>query len=483
MDEIYLNRYFVFPRGFFSLVAVLTLGMAGFTLTQTFLSLYLSEIFNFNGTEVDLTCAAFVMVLYTFPIIGGWLAQKWLGYVFACIVGLCLVIGGLFSLCFENLMHLYFGLALFAIGNALAVACLYVILSQVLTQARHKRIAGFTIAYTAMNAGALCAITLSNWVLHHWSYQSLFLLSLILFISAAFMLLLSLRCIETAHPHINIKFSAIRRLTGLIMILFVIPLTMLLLHHPQYQQLLVLVSALIAAIVLSYAWGQATTQQRYKLRMFLVITLFATSFWALHALEPTAINQFISHNTNHSVSHFAFSISDFFTLNPLIITVLGVLFSLQWLSLNKRQSLPSLPYKFAAGIACMSVAFLLLAASTYFPSERGTINSLWVVVSYIMLCAAELLISPIGIAMVGALVPYEQEGSMMGIWLLSNGVGCFFGQQLSQLLAIPSSNPLIANNLYSYRFCEFGLVSLFLASILALCTPRLTETGITLKGK
>ena len=106
MGKSQVTSLFGFPRGFLPLTLVLTFGMAAFALVQSLVTLYCSEIFNFTDQQAYLTTIAFVTIIFTVPVIGGYLAQRLLGYVFTTIISLCLAVGGLFSLCFRSLIHL-----------------------------------------------------------------------------------------------------------------------------------------------------------------------------------------------------------------------------------------------------------------------------------------------------------------------------------------------------------------------------------------
>lgn len=484
MDEINSSKFIAFPRGFIPLTLVLALGMAGFILVQGILSLYCAEVFGLSDQQAHLTSITFVTIIFTVPILGGFIAEKLLGYVTAAILSLFLAIAGLFNLCFQSLIHLYLGLALFSIGNSIAIACIYVILGRRLNECPHKRIAGFTIVYTCMNVGALVAMLSCTWMIRNWGYQSIFMSSTILFIAAAFIFLLNIRSITPA-PLATQSYDLFHRLTGITIIFFTIPAIMLLLHHPNYDWLLLTLASIIAAVTILHCWMRYNSHQRRQLQTFLVVSLFAVFFWMLYALEPTVLTLFVERNVDRNLGALSIPSSDFFSFNPLFIVVVGCAFSMLWLSLSKRQRKPSIPYKFALGIGCVGGAYLLLSASTYFSDQNGLIGIEWIIVSYILLSAAELLISPIGIAMVGMLTSPQDEGSMMGVWLFSSGLGSTVEILLTHITALPdqSTNPLITDNFYSFRFCEFGLIGLFLAVVLSLCAPRLLKQTAPIRNQ
>jgi POT family proton-dependent oligopeptide transporter len=466
---------FAFPRGFLPLTLVLTLGMAGFALVQGLLTLYCGEVLNLTDQQAYLLNSVFITLIFSLPLLGGYISEKWLGYVFSTIFCLIIAIAGLYSLCFQSVSHFYIGLALFTVGNSIAVACLYVILGRLLRPTPEKRIAGFTIAYTCMNIGALLSLIFSGSIIRDWGYQSAFLISTILLLSAIFTLFLNLRYITPKESQSGQKYNSKQRLLGMGCIIVLVPIVMVLLRLKEHSDIILVAIAVFACVMIFLIWRSCSTRQRRRLTTFLVVTAFGVSFWALYALEPSVLTLFVERNVNREFGGFSIPSSDFFSLNPLFIIILGIVFSLVWLSLPRQNRTPSLPYLFAIGISLVGGAYLLLSASTYFTNESGLISVGWIIVCYVLLSAAELFISPVGLSMVGTLAPENHEGTLMGVWLLSNGFGGSLSWYLSEATISPkqTTNPLITNGLYGYRFCEFGLIALLLAVILALLAPRI----------
>jgi POT family proton-dependent oligopeptide transporter len=421
--------------------------------------------------------SAFLTVFFSIPIIGGYLSGRFLGYAFSTIICLILAIGGLYSLCFQSPGHFYAGLAMFAIGNSIAVSCLYIMLGRLLPEGKQKRIAGFTIAYTTMNGGALVSLLLSGTIIRNWGYQSAFLLSAILLLFATFTLILNLKNITPDSAQYNTTYQTKQRIFGVFCILALIPIVMALLKSAQHNAMVLSFIAAVALVLIIQIWRSASVEQRGRLKTFFIVTAFAAFFWALYSLEPSVLTLFVERNVDREIWGFSIPSSDFYSLNPLFIIILGTLFSLMWLSLGRAKQIPSLPYIFAVGIGLVGIAYLLLSASTYFANESGLINMGWIMLSYVMLSASELFISPIGLSMIGPLSENKNEGVLMGVWLLSNGIGSSLSGYLSEttISSKQTINPLITNALYGYRFCEFGLIALLLGAILALLAPRLIK--------
>ena len=449
--------------------------MAGFALIQGLLTLYCTQVLELSDKQTYLINAAFIAAIFTVPIFGSYITVNFLGYLSSTIFSLLLSTIGLYILCFQGLSCFYLGLACFMMGNTIALINLYVLIGRLLEQTPKKRAGGFTIAYTCVNIGAFASLMLSGFITKQWGYQASFLLSAILFLISLLTLLMNLRSYAFINQLPSEKHHTIyKQLAGLLLLILLSICVAFFLDDMQYNPKTLWLVGIIALILICRIWQQTPQSEQKKLRTLVIITAFSLFFWSLYALEPSLLMLFIKRNVNRSIDGFMIPAAEFYSLNPLFIILLGGIFSMVWLKFDKHRFMP-LPYKFATGIALAGVAFLLLASSTYFADDNGLINMAWVVAAYALLSAAELFISPIGLSMIGNLSPKQHEGILMGIWFLSNGIGCSFSAYLSDITIAPHhmTNPLMTNTLYGYRFCEFGLMGLFLAMILALLAPKL----------
>ena len=88
----------------------------------------------------------------------------------------------------------------------------------------------------------------------------------------------------------------------------------------------------------------------------------------------------------------------------------------------------------------------------------------------------ELLISPIGYAMIGRLAPRQYQGSMMGAWMLVTGVASLFSGDFSSMVPDPGQgSPLVTNAGYASLFASLGWGSVAVGVALGLLIPFLTR--------
>ncbi|HNM41504.1 MAG TPA: hypothetical protein PKI72_14715, partial [Giesbergeria sp.] len=104
----------------------------------------------------------------------------------------------------------------------------------------------------------------------------------------------------------------------------------------------------------------------------------------------------------------------------------------------------------------------------------GRVDFFWLFLSYVLQALGELLISPIGYAMVGKLIPRQHQGLMMGSWMLVTGLASLFAADFSGMVAQPvDGQPATSNPAYQLLFLQLGLGALATAGLLALLVPWL----------
>ena len=111
-------------------------------------------------------------LLYLTPILGGILADKWLGYRWAVVVGCILMTAGHASMAIETEFSLYAGLALIVIGTGFFKPNITSIISEMYKDLPEKKDGAYTIFYMGVNAGAFLGMLLCGYLAEKlgWSY-------------------------------------------------------------------------------------------------------------------------------------------------------------------------------------------------------------------------------------------------------------------------------------------------------------------------
>jgi POT family proton-dependent oligopeptide transporter len=107
-------------------------------------------------------------------------------------------------------------------------------------------------------------------------------------------------------------------------------------------------------------------------------------------------------------------------------------------------------------------------------ATEGLVSSWWLVISYLLQTIGELLISPVGLAMITVLTPKRLVGMMMGVWFFAQAASFAIGGSMANLAAMPDNvDKMTSLGIYNHAFLIFGLISLGLAVVSALLIPFL----------
>jgi len=114
----------------------------------------------------------YTSMVYLTPILGGFLADKYLGYKKAVVIGALLMTLGHASMAFETEPTLYIGLLCLILGNGFFKPNMTSILSHMYVNHPEKKDSAYTLFYMGVNAGAFLGIMLCGYLgeMVGWSY-------------------------------------------------------------------------------------------------------------------------------------------------------------------------------------------------------------------------------------------------------------------------------------------------------------------------
>ena len=147
---------------------------------RALLVFYLTQHFLFSDRKAYLIYGAYTALNYVTPLIGGVLADRYLGSVKAVTFGAILLVLGHFGMAFEGpeslrqgdevirnplyLNFFYLSLALIITGVGFLKANISTIVGALYEQDDPRRDSGFTIFYMGINLGAFSAALLCGWL-------------------------------------------------------------------------------------------------------------------------------------------------------------------------------------------------------------------------------------------------------------------------------------------------------------------------------
>jgi POT family proton-dependent oligopeptide transporter len=145
-------------------------------------------------------------------------------------------------------------------------------------------------------------------------------------------------------------------------------------------------------------------------------------------------------------------------INPAWILLLTFPLLWFWGMLDRRGREPSTPAKMAIGMGLTGCAYFVMALAGKAGGDTGRVSPWWLIGAYAVLTLGELMLSPMGLALVSKVAPVRFRGLMMGGWSLSTAIG-------NKLTGV---GVLWDDMLHSSFFAMLGALSIVMAIVLAL---------------
>ena len=458
---------------------------------RVLLTLYLVKSLMKGDADAALIYGAYTGLVYAAPILGGKLADKYLGYRNAVLLGAVLMAIGEFLILGGSEHFLLFGMGALIVGNGYFKANISTIVGKLYEDGDPRRDSGFTIFYIGINIGALLATTVIAYVGETYGFKYGFGLAGIGMLLGLF-IFWGGRKNYAAAEGLGITEEGKQKVFGglnkahvvSILSLLIVPAAYFLIQHNSLMDYILVGLFILISVVLIKAGISSDAKENVKIwkdRMIalLIFMLINIAFWACFEQAGTSLTLFADRNVDRSVFGWEMpaSMTQFF--NPFFIIVFGSIFSVMWVKLAKMGKNPSIPMKFAFGILQLAIGFLVTNIGLQFVNEAYQVPLLTLVVLYLLHTTGELFLSPIGLSMVTKLSPKNIAGTAMGAWFLSFAIANYVGGKIASLTGGHAGGEALtaAEGLEKYTsvFFTIGLVLICISIIIMLFNKPLKK--------
>ena len=190
---------------------------------------------------------------------------------------------------------------------------------------------------------------------------------------------------------------------------------------------------------------------------YLILTIGSLMFWSLYQMAPSGLKLFAVNNVDLMVGPVKIQPQWIQNINTVCIVLGGPMLASLFTRMRARGWRIDIPKQFAASLLLMAVAFLILPLGIKLAGAEGKSAFVWLFLSYVLQSIGELLIMPIGYAMIGKLAPKQYQGVMMGSWMLVTGLASLFAGDFSGMIPEPTGTTAVATNAgYAKLFAELG---------------------------
>ena len=447
------------PRGLFVLFFAEMWERFSYYGMRALLIFYLTKHFLFGDAAAAGIVTTYGSLVYLTPVLGGLIADRYLGARRAVIFGAILLCFGHLGMAIEgapahataqgvvradwSLQVLYLSLALIITGVGFLKANISTMVGQLYGPNDARRDGGFTLFYMGINLGAFIAALVCGYLgeTYGWSYG--FGLAGVGMLAGLFTFIRGQAALGSAGEPPDLALLKARLSIGLGMglsrqgIVYVGGLLAVVVAWQLIQQramvgtmLQVTAVGAVAGIVL-FSFLRCAPVERDRMLLLLVLTAISVVFWALFEQAGTSLNLFTDRNVDREMFGTTVAASQFQSVNPAFIILLAPLFSRLWPWLAARGYEPSTPAKFGLAVVQVGLGFLALVYGATRADAAHHVGVFWLVLAYFLHTTGELCLSPVGLSAVSRLSVPRAVGLMMGVWFLASA----FAQNVAGIIA------------------------------------------------
>lgn len=473
------NLFSRFPQGIGTLFFVQIFSTLSYSVLYSTLVLYMTHRLGFSKLEANTITGFFIAFNYGLHFLGGFFGGRLISNRLLFSIGMMMLIVACTLLSIPSKTMLYIGLAIFLTGSGLNVTCLNCMVTQLFEPTDTRRETAFFWIYSGMNVGFFTGFSISGIFEQTGNYHLLFMLSGLGNLMALFLVVFNWHLLKdkgTTLSKLAKEPKRKRQILGVSLVLCMVPCLLFLLNYAQFANGIILTLGLIMiAVLIALALTQPYRYQTKKMFAFVMLMMASLVFWSLYQIAPMGLTLFIKYNVDTHLFGYVLSPQWIQNVNTVVIVLGGPIISMAYTKLRAKGVSINIPLQFACALAFIGLAFIILPMGIAHADQQGLTGINWILSCYFLQSIGELLLSPVGYAMIGQLAPANLQGLMMGAWMMMTGVAATASHHFSNMMigSTVSNDALVTNDGFSQVFSLLGWIALAAACILFLLMPML----------
>ena len=368
------------PKGLYLLFFVEMWERFSFYGMRALIVLYMVQSLLYSTQQAGNIYGLYTGLVYLTPLIGGYLADRYLGQRKCIATGAFLMICGLFLLAFGSKTLFLPSLFLMIIANGFFKSNISSVLGLLYGDDNERKDSAFTIFYMGINLGAFFSPLVCGTLAVKFGFEYGF------------------------------AAAGVGMLIGLTL-------------YKIFEHKLLGENGLYP-VTKSNNFDVVEPEKENKSQFvsLIALMLFTIPFWICFEQAGSSLTLFAEYSTNRMFLGYEIPTEYFQSLNPLFIITLAPIISVLWGALRTKSKEPTSVEKFAIALFLISIAYVILAYAGHL-SLTTLVSPLWLVVGYFIMTVAELCLSPIGLSLVSKLAPRKFLSLTMGCWFLTSFLG------------------------------------------------------------
>ncbi|WP_290845073.1 peptide MFS transporter [Flavobacterium sp.] len=448
---------------------------------RTLLTLFIVNALLMSKEESSLIYGGFLGLCYLTPMLGGFIADRYLGNRY------CIILGG--SLMAIGQLLLFFSASVFSTNIELAKTLLYVALGVIIfgngffkpnissmvgslypKQEKNKLDTAFTIFYMGINIGAFLGQFICPFLgdvtdadgnrdifAFKWGFMAASAAMVVgtltfWFLKDKYVVNPEGRPIgglpsKNSHDDYEEGEATSAQFTGKSLGLAVVAFILLALAFHFFVGQNVIYSIIygsgltLAGLILSDK--SLTKIETDRILVIYIVSFFVIFFWAAFEQAGSSLTFIADNQTDRNFLGWDMPPSMVQIFNGIFVVMFAVPFSALWDRLRASGKEPISPFKQAIGLLLIAVSYFIIAHNVKDLGNSGLLAIKWLILLYLIQTFGELCLSPIGLSLVGKLAPRRFASLLFGVFFLSNASGYALAGTLGSILP-PTSEQFVA---------------------------------------
>lgn len=374
LDE---QTWFGHPRGLTILFLTEMWEKFSFYGMRALLVYYMTKSLLISPAGASLVYGLYTAIVYLTPILGGQIADRWLGKRRAVVIGGSIMAAGHFLMIFEPLF--YPALAVIALGNGLFLPSLPSQIRSLYSPDDPRRGSAYNVYYMGVNLGAFLAPLVCGFLGEtfgwHWGFGA-----------AGAGMLLGLLVYVLGRRHLPDEEPA------------VVAAQSVAAEEPDLRRLFLLLGGVaLAVVVFRIAYEQTGN---------------TLALWIESSVDRQVVGGWM------------IPMTWFQALNPLLVLLLTPLVVARMTRAAQGRGAVDALATMSLGAALVATSFLLLVfVQQAAEVSHAPVSWIWLLAFFLLLTIGELHILPVGLGLFGRLAPARLAATMVAAWFLAAFAG------------------------------------------------------------
>jgi len=370
------------PRGLYVLAAAEMWERFSFYTMLALFTLYLQdhgEGFGWTAAQATTLRANYLLFVFFSPLIGGWLADRKLGYRRAVMIGGAFFVAGHILLAVRSIPVMYAALMCLVIGNGFFKPNVSTIVGNLYPKGSHLRDRAYNIFYMCFNLGAALGPIVVEYVHRWYGFHPAFAVAAGGMVISILTLIVFKKDIEPGD------------------------------RSPKGRE---------DVEDAGPPTAMDRVPERNRVLALIVVYLISIVFWMIFFQNGSTLTYFANDNTSWNFSGI---ISN--AIEPFFVITLSLPLVWLWKELDKRGKEPPTTLKMVIGMFLIAVAFYVMYFAGKAGGDTGRVSPWWLVGCYALVGLAEITLSPMALSLVSKVAPRRYRSLMMGLWFVATGIG------------------------------------------------------------